>query len=98
MFKLTEKAKKFNCFIIHSCEAAVTDYSAYGSEQAVWEAVKSDEWVAEEIAEGNKIEIIELLFISSLAVFTVDEMIYAAEDGYDWPLVCGYVEEVNIAN
>ncbi len=98
MFKLTEKAKAFNKFIVHSCEAAVTDYSTYESEQAVWEAVKSDEWVAEELAEGNKIEIIEKLFINSLAVFTASEMLEAAEIGYGWPIELGYVEEENLEN
>ena len=92
MFKLTEKAKKFKKFIIHANSVSVTDYSEYENEQAIWESVKSESWVSEEVDNGMTIDFVEKLFVSSLAVFTAAELIEAAQSGYGWPAQLGLVE------
>ena len=93
MFKLTEKAKKFKKFIIHANSVSVTDYSEYENEQAIWESVKSESWVSEEVDNGMTIDFVEKLFVSSLAVFTAAELIESAQSGYGWPVELRLVEE-----
>ena len=73
------------------------DYSEYSSPKAAWEAEKSAPWVEEYIQNHGAIEGAEAEFLASLIEATPAEALAAAEDGYGWPLVLGFVEEVEEA-
>ena len=84
MFKLTEKTEKHEFFIIHlSREAGAINFT--NRFDSIEEAVERE---AEEI--GFSIE--EMTKLTK--IYTSDDLLEAAEEGYKWPLTLRLVEEV----
>lgn len=71
------------------------DYSDCGSEEAAWEKEQSERWVKEAMSEGKSLQECENEFLESLTTTTKEEAKKAAEDGYAWPLVLGFVEQTD---
>lgn len=82
MFKLTEKAKQFNSFIIK--HAVYVDYDLTGYFKSIEEAIKYDEKFH---ANGSEEEMVK-----AIKEYTPEEVLQAAED-CEWPERLGLVEE-----
>lgn len=84
MFKLTEKAKAFNKFIIQ--HTVCGDYDLTSDYSSIEEAIKYEAQGADCSEEEMALTIRE---------YKQEEVIEAAEDGFGWPVRLGLVEEVD---
>ncbi|MFW9606732.1 MAG: hypothetical protein ACMV0I_09370 [Pseudomonas sp.] len=83
MFKLTDKAKAFNRFIIQHTACGDYNLSNYSS---LKEAVK---------CEANDVGCSEKEIAATVKLYSAIDVIEAAADGYGWPLALSLVEEVD---
>ena len=92
MFKLTEKAENIKEVIIQILPVSGEhDYTHCGD----WEAAVAE--VASEFdfdPECSEYESAEAEASHTLHVFTIEDVLEAAQEGHDWPLEMGYVVEV----